>query len=249
MRKYFFGCMVIIIFSFSLFGEEVIFNTQDFPPFCYEEEGVVKGPVAEIIIEIANEMNIQYCFRILPWIRAQREVEYGKAHGLFVIGWNEQRALWLHFSPPVLETEYGFFVGMDDDLDYREIGDLDGYIVGVYGTSNTSISLEKLYWEKENFTIDMTTDDRAAFLKLERGRVSAVYSNLDVGIAMLKRLNIQNVRYAGIHKKLNYYIGFSLKYNNPVFLEEFDKTFLRLYKEGIIPRILESYDLRSVEIE
>ncbi len=248
MRKSIFGIMVIIL-SFSLFGDEVIFNTQDFPPFCYQEEGIVKGPVAEVITEISNEMNIQYCFRILPWIRAQREVEYGKAHGLFVIGWNEQRALWLHFSPPVLETEYGFFVGMDDDLVYREIGDLDGYIVGVYGSSNTSISLEKLHGEKENFTIDMTTDDRAAFLKLEHGRVSAVYSNLDVGIAMLKRLNIQNVRYAGMHKKLDYYIGFSIKYNDPFFLEEFDKTFLRLYKTGKIQAILESYDMRSSEMD
>ena len=56
--------------------------------------------------------------RLLPWRRAQQEVEDGKAQGMFVIGWNAERAEWLHFSPALVNTEYGFFVRDDNPLKF-----------------------------------------------------------------------------------------------------------------------------------
>jgi polar amino acid transport system substrate-binding protein len=89
---------------------ELIFNTQDFAPFNYAVNGVVSGPAADVIRRVCADMKTTCTLRLLPWRRAQQEVQEGKAHGMFVIGWNAERAKWLHFSPPLLDTEYGFFV-------------------------------------------------------------------------------------------------------------------------------------------
>ena len=113
--------------------------------------------------------------RSLPWRRAQQEVQEGKAHGMFVIGWNAERAKWLHFSPPLLDTEYGFFVREDNPLKFQQNTDVKGYTVGVYGPSNTATALEKIKAEINDVTIDMTPDDEAAFKKaLARPRSGGV---------------------------------------------------------------------------
>ena len=87
---------------------ELKLNTQDFAPLNYEVNGVVSGPAADIISKICGEMKIDCSLHLLPWRRAQDEVANGTAHGLFVIGWNEERAKTLYFSPPIFNTEYVF---------------------------------------------------------------------------------------------------------------------------------------------
>ena len=107
------GCLLFVGFAR---GAELKFNTQDFAPFNYEINGVVSGPAADIIRKICGEMKIDCSLHLLPWRRAQDEVVNGTAHGLFAIGWNEERAKTLFFSPPLLNTEYGFFVREDNPL-------------------------------------------------------------------------------------------------------------------------------------
>src|SRR6266542_548071 len=99
------GCLLFAGFAS---GAKLKLNTQDFAPFSYEVNGVVSGPAADIIRKICGEARIDCSMHLLPWRRAQDEVANGTAQGgLFVIGWNEERAKTLYFSPPILNTEYG----------------------------------------------------------------------------------------------------------------------------------------------
>jgi polar amino acid transport system substrate-binding protein len=168
-------------------ASELIFNTQDFAPFNYEVNGLVAGPAADVIRRVCADMKIPCVMRLLPWRRAQQEVEEGKAHAMFVIGWNAERAKSLHFSPPLLNTEYGFFVREDNPLKFAQITDVKGYTVGVYGPSNTATALAKVKADVGDLAIDMTPDDESAFRKLSLGRVNAVFSNRDVGYDLTKR--------------------------------------------------------------
>lgn len=217
---------------------ELILNTQDFAPFSYLTNGVVSGPAADIIRNVCAEIKAECSLRLLPWRRAQQEVEEGKAHGLFVIGWNEERAKTLYFSPPLLSTEYGFFVRNDNPLTFKQNTDVKGYTVGTFGPSNTATALEKIKAEIKDLTIDMTPDDEAAFRKLSLGRVNAVFSNKDVGNDMVRRLDIKNVRYAGRQQSLKYYIGFSRNFTDKKLVDQFNAAYRTLYKQGTIQEIL-----------
>ena len=236
-------------------SQELKFNTQDFPPFNYAIDGVVSGPAADIIVKVCAEAQMTCTFDLLPWIRAQDEVKRGQANAMFVIGWNEKRAKWLHFAPPIMNTEYGIFVRKDNPLDYKGLPDIVGYTVGVYGPSNTSNSLEKM---KDGMTekgldpikIDMRPDDESGFKKLGLGRLDAVFSNRDVGYALIAKLGLKdNIRYAGPTKKLKYYIGFSKEHNDPDILQKFDAAYLKLYKQGDVKTILERYGMEPADIE
>ncbi len=232
-------------------SQELKFTTQDFPPFSYNINGVVSGPAVDIIRRVCAEMNTECGFRLLPWTRAQQQVRNGEANGMFVIGWNEKRAKWLHFTPPIMNTEYGIFVNKANSLKFEKLSGIAGYKVGVYGPSNTSNSLEKIRAKMAKdglkaISIDMRPDDESGFKKLALGRLDAVFSNRDVGHALIAKLGLKdNIRYSGSQRKLKYYIGFSMAYNDKKVLETFDAAYRKLHKSGEVKRIL---DMHSMEV-
>ena len=238
-----------LLFAALARGGELKLNTQDFAPFNYEVNGVVSGPAADIIRKICGEMKIDCSLHLLPWRRAQDDVANGTAHGLFVIGWNEERAKTLYFSPPILNTEYGFFVRDDNPLKFKQNLDVKGYAVGVFGPSNTATALEKIKAEIKELTIDMTPDDESAFKKLSLDRVDAVFSNKDVGNDMMRKLGIRNIRYCGRQQTLKYYIGFSQKFTDKKLVDQFNATFRNLYKRGLIQEILAKYHMEAAQLE
>ena len=231
------------------------FTTQDFPPFSYEINGVVSGPAVEIVQRICAEIDATCSFRLLPWSRAQAQVREGQANGMFVIGWNEKRAKWVHFTPPVINTEYGIFVNKANVLKYTTLSDIAAYKVGVYGPSNTSNSLEKMRGEMvrkgyKPISIDMRPDDESGFKKLALRRLDAVFSNRDVGHALIAKLGLKDmIRYSGAQRKLKYYIGFSMAHNDAKVLREFDAAYVQLHKSGAVKAILDKHGMEVAELE
>ncbi|MCP4022581.1 MAG: amino acid ABC transporter substrate-binding protein [Desulfobacteraceae bacterium] len=230
-------------------GQTLIFNTQDFSPFSYKIGIKVSGPCVEIVERVCEKNGFECTFKLLPWVRAQREVKIGQAHAMFAIGRNKTREDWLYFSPPILRTEYGFFVRSENPLQFSDISDIKGYRVGVYGPSNTSRSLEKIKEKVGNLSIDLRPDDESGFKKLSKGRVDAVFSNKDVGFALISKMKLENIRYAGKHRELNYYIGFSKEFNDKQVVDQFNIAFMELYRDGTIKRILGQYFMELAQIE
>jgi len=241
--------MMALIISSQAVSETLIFNTQEFPPFTYMGEGKVDGPAVKIIEAVCKKNDVTCSFNLLPWTRAQKLVKEGKANAMFVIGWNKARDEWLYFSPPIMKTEYGFFVKNDNLLEFKDVFDVKGYKVGVYGPSNTSKSLEKIKAEVGDLSIDLRPDDESGFKKLSAGRVDAVFSNRDVGFALIKKMNLENIRYAGKQRQLNYYIGFSKQFTEKQVVDRFNNGFMDLYKNGVIKEILDKYFMEPAVIE
>ncbi len=247
--------LVLFLAATQSWSQELKFTTQDFPPFSYNINGVVSGPAVDIIRRVCAEMNTKCSFRLLPWTRAQQEAKSGKANGMFVIGWNEKRAKWVHFTPPIMNTEYGIFVNSKNALQFSKSSDIEGYKVGVYGPSNTSNSLNKLRTKMveeglKAITIDMRPDDESGFNKLALGRLDAVFSNRDVGLALIAKLGLKDkVRYSGPHRKLKYYIGFSMAHNDKMVLERFDAAYVKLYKSGVVKTILDKHSMEVATLK
>lgn len=232
-------------------SHELRFNTQDFPPFSYLVDGVVSGPAVEVVRAVCREAELNCAIKSLPWTRAQLEVEQGQADGLFVLRWSPERENQLWFSPPVMQSAYGVFVHADDPLQYHRPTDLAGYTVGVYGPSGTARALEQIHdqiarEQGKPMVIEMRPDDEAGFKKLGAKRVQAVFSNQEVGQAMITKLGLKNIRYAGTAEVVKYYIGLSRQHVDASVAERFIKAFRKLHAEGTIGRILAEQQMREV---
>ena len=247
--RYFAGVfwgLLFLLTARSAVAEDVLrFASQDFPPFSYAENGTAAGPFADIVNMVCAEAGLTCPIAILPWGRALERVRNGNAEGLFPLGWNDERATWLRPSPPVLTTEYGFFATVDSGKKYERPGDLQGKRVGVYGPSNTSHALHQLWKQRRSFTIDMRPDSESGFFKLPRNRVDFVFSNRDVGDAVIRKNNITGVVYAGNYTVLNYLFGFSLAPEVQPAVDRFLETLARMKERGDVASVLGRYRLTS----
>lgn len=243
----------LIICPTTLFSQSkktIIFNTQDIPPYAYMENNRVSGPTVEIIKEVCKQTKIiAPQFNLLPWKRSQAEVKHKLAHALFVIGRNIERDKWLYYTLPIYEVEYGFFVTTDNKLKYKRLQDLKGYTVGVFGPSNTSFTLKQLHKKYSQFNIDMSYDDIEVFKNLSVKRLDAAFSNKDVGYAYINKFKLANIKYAGFHKKLKYYIGFNKESCDKKTVELFNKKYKLLYKKRVIHKILKKYKLKPAKLK
>lgn len=221
------------------------FVTQHFPPFSYIEQGQVAGP-ARVLIDRVCQALAQHCeHQLLPWERSQRLVALGEAEALYVIGWNQERSQALRFSTPLLSTEYGFFVRGDDPLQQLSAQALRGYRVAALGASNTWSSLQELQLEQERgFEIIDVTDSQTAFRLLAVGRVDAVYSNREVGQAIIRELQLTGLNYALTHRKLDYFVGFNAVTVSQVWVDAFNSQLQRLQQQGEARKILDRFGLQ-----
>jgi polar amino acid transport system substrate-binding protein len=224
----------------------LILNTQDFAPFHYKIPifpEKVFGPVPEIIRAACTEAKINCILRLHDdWGTAQELVKMGQAHGVFVIGWNAERAKTLWPSVPIIETEYGFFVRANDPLHFAQIEDINGYTIGVYGPSNTSGTLRQIENALRNKNMQIhikeDRDDKPLFKELaEAQSIRAVFSNRDVGNSIIRGLGFSNLRYEGPFKKLLYYVGFSKNLVHKSIVDQFNEAFQNLQRKGVVQEI------------
>jgi len=228
----------------GLSAKELVFATQDFKPFSYQDNGKPAGAGVEIVLTACKKAGIDAKIDFYPWTRAQKYVENGEAQGLFILAKTPEREKILDFSIPLIESEYALFVSADDQQKYENAKDFNGKIIGVYGPSGTSASLDKMAIDAGNIkNIDMSVDDIAAFKKLNIKRVDAVYSNRDVGEMLVKDLKLDKVKYALTHKKITYYIAFSKKAADKELVKNFEEALSALKKSGELKKILDKYDI------
>lgn len=237
-----FSCLYAFIYSQTI----LIFNTQEFEPFIYSQNNHPVGPGAEILELVCKNSGISYKLNIYPWTRAMAEVEEGKANGLFFLAKSKEREAWLDFSTPIIATEYGFFVLNEDKTKYSsDFQEMTNKTIGVYGPSNTSTSLES-FAKTVSIKIDKSVDDEAAFKKLSAGRFEAVYSNKDVGLAIIKKLNLKNIHYAGKHKDLVYYFALSKK-TDQTQKEKFFNELTTIKNNGGLSKILTKHNIQTAK--
>ena len=231
------------------------FVTLEFAPFIYGENQQVAGPGRDVIEAVCEAASIDCSFDIYPWRRAQELMKSGDADGMMVIGRNPAREEWLHFSPPMFRTEYGFFVQADNSLSYQKASQIAGYRVGVFAPSNTATQLEGIRSAMEEagmdpIQIDGHPDDAAGLRKLAVGRLDAVYSNRERGWGIVAAEALDGkVRYAGPHKAVLYYAGITKDYPHPHVVANFFETWRALFASGEAQQIIKGYGLEPASVE
>ena len=103
----------------------------------------------------------------------------------------------------------------------------------------------------EPIRIFIKYDDIFPFKMLNKGRknIELVFSNKDVGKAIIQKYNLKNVRYAGVQKSLAYYIGFSKQHTDKGIVDQFNAIYKKMHKKGKVQRILDKYHMNAIELK
>lgn len=237
--------LLVISILISIQIKALDFHTAHLPPFSITE-GRFDGPFYIVAKKACEMAKITCHFHSSPWKRIMKEVKSGQYNACYVIGRNKDRESWMHFSSPVVQTEYGFFYIKDTHKKPLNIEDLKSYDIVVHEKSNTHKQLLNLQKKHGGFHIVLERDVHTSLRKFARERFpksTLLYGNKDIYFAIFKKMGVKNVRYAFKDKEIFYHYGFSKKSVTKQTLNKFETALQKLKKNGFLKKELNKYSI------
>lgn len=234
--------LVLILLSMVLLLHSKTYKIvwEQYPPYEYEENNVIKGLDIEILRAIEKAENVKFEFVQVPWERALRMAQTGEADGIISLFKTEERQAFLHFPSEGLAFEKNvIFAKNTYKGDIKTVADLKGKTIGI----TSGYSYGKTFDDATGFTKDPSTDQETMFKKFVNNRYEMVISNELVGHYMLKSLNAKDYKilsYVADNQML--YIGISKKsVNSKEVLDLINRGLANLKKSGELAKIRAKY--------
>ncbi len=123
---------LLTVFSMG-FAENRALNLvcgDGFPPFSYEENGIIKGMDVDTVKEMAKRLNIDVKIELKPWKRVLTLTELGKRDGAFSCFKTADRQKFALYTAPVNYSTYSIFVKKGKEFNFTSITDLYGKFFG-----------------------------------------------------------------------------------------------------------------------
>lgn len=221
----------------------------DLPPYIHADgDDTPKGAAVEMVGEIFKRIDVTPQLQVYPLARSMAMFGSGRADGIFTVKKTPQRAAQYVFSRhPLFLQQTVLFVRRDSPLRFKgDMRVLAGRSIGLvrgasYGAVFDDAAAKGLFARLES-----VSHEEANFRKLMAGRIDAVVSGREVGLATLRRLGgADRVRVAGKPLEVTgSYLMFSKNAVDADFLRKLDAAMTAMQKDGSACRILARYGLR-----
>lgn len=250
--------ILILTSSFS-FGTVLKIMAYEYRPYMYEEDNKTKGIVIDIVKEVFKRMNQPISIRFVTWTNALSNIKSGKGDALSLIYKNDKREKYGDYSSEVLiPQQMTFFVRNDSKITFDgdlmklkkyKIGVIRGFSYGpIFDTAVINGTLK----------VDTTRTLKQNISKLLVGRYNIIIDGRYVILDELTAINkkesntivkkLTKNKYKYLLKELSppietmlAYMMFSKKNKLTKIRDEFDKTLMKMKKDGTYQRILESF--------
>jgi len=190
-------------------SDELLFFTNDFPPYAFKEKGRFSGIAVDIVKELMNRTGDCGKICVMPWKRAL-ECSKRKTVMLFPytrVPYREKQFKWIG---PIMRDRFVFAVPASDNRNYTSIDDFRTVQVGVSVCTPTFHRLRELGFSR--LQIVLSEKQNAKKLTAVK-RIDAWYAPYLILKYTLHALDIEEkkVRIAFRDKEVDMYIGTSLK--------------------------------------
>ncbi len=224
---------------------ERLFLTEPLPPYTFEQAGRAAGPMVDILQAACERLAWRCRVEVMPWRRALRELQNGRADGIFALLGTPERRLAMHVTVPVVGGRYALFARAGQAYVYEGAASLGQRQIGVYGPSGSSISLTELLQGRPAQMV-VEPDNLTVLRKLTAGRYGAdglAFVNEGVALFLLREQGLAGVQLAGVVKQFNYSFGLSRQRFGAAELRAFDATLSALCREGLTAELVKPFAL------
>jgi len=217
----------------------------DYPPFSIVlDDGSASGFSVELMRESLHMMGRTVTYEVRPWAEIKHDLEQGNLEALPLVGRTPEREKAFDFTIPYLKL-YGAVFVRNSENNIKNITDLSGRRVAVLKGDNAEEFLRR-----NNITDQLITlsSFEGAFLQLFNGKVDAVVAQRIVGLNLIEKLKLNNIKTAiAPLKELRQDFCFAVTKGNTQLLSDLNeglsivianKTYDRLYTKwlGILNR-------------
>lgn len=115
--------------------EKVLFVDEPYPPYILGEVGSMaeEGITIDFLRELFSRMKIDVNVQLMPWARALKTLEYGKADGVALLIPSEERGEYLAFTDKVLVNQevICYLPQRHADFSWQNYESLEPYTIGL----------------------------------------------------------------------------------------------------------------------
>lgn len=175
-----------LLHSPAVLADSLRVVSEAWPPYVFEQDGKVLGADVEVADHVLRQLGHQTRWELMPWKRALRTVERGKADAILDLSLNEERRdTYLFPSEPLSTSDTVLFYHRDRPHTFEDIDDLTGLTIGIspgYAYANEA------FMQAEHFIREPGPTLEANMRKLLRGRLDMVLMNRSVGLFIAHQL-------------------------------------------------------------
>ncbi len=239
------SCIGILVSGSIAFARTLELVTLQYPPYEYEEKGVVKGFAVEIVRVVFQKMHQPIDIKLFPWARAITMIEKGNADAIFTAYKNPTREKFSDYSKEVLMPQIvSLFVRKRSAIEYDgNLSKLAKYSIGAvrkvsYGNVFDQAVMKRIIPQPE-----MVNTGEANMRKFLRGRFEILVSNKYGALSILKKLNmLDQVRELSPQiQNIPSYITFSKKRNLTNIRDKFDIILAQMKQDGTYDNIIKDF--------
>lgn len=236
---------LVFLFNGIVTARTLDLVTLQYPPYEYEENGQVKGIAVDVVDEVFRRMDQPIQIRLLPWARAIKLIEAGKADAVFTAYKNPTREIFADYSKEVLMPQIvSLFVRNESSIEFTgDLSSLNGYIFGMVRKISYGQIFDTAVKSGVIRYIDYANTGEVNIQKLLNGRFDILVSNKYGALHILKKTNnlakVKELQPA--LESVPSYIAFSKKRNLSKFRDRFDRVLANMKADGTYRKILSSH--------
>ncbi|MCO6185462.1 ABC transporter substrate-binding protein [Rhizobium sp. L1K21] len=162
----------------TLAAEKIHLVTEQYAPFNYSENGVLKGLTVELVEAVMNDAGLEYDMHIMPWARAIALAENKADHCVFATVHTSERDKRFKWVEPLVTARNYLTKWTGSDVHAETIEEATQYLVGSQLGDYTVDVLKSKGFER----LDITSEIDLTLNKLIKGRIDL----MPMADAMLK---------------------------------------------------------------
>ncbi|MCD2176361.1 substrate-binding periplasmic protein [Rhizobium sp. C1] len=148
-------------------GESLHLLTEDYPPYNYEEDGVLKGIAVDLVKAVMADAGLQYEMTLQPWARAYSLALNTPGSCVFSTVHTKERADLFEWVEPLFTTEAYLVRKSGSGIRPANLEEAKRYLIGTQLGDYTENLLKQ-----NGFTrIDLTSEIDLSVKKLLAGRI------------------------------------------------------------------------------
>ncbi len=201
--------------------KKILLTTQKWEPYQVPNGKKLEGIAVKVVECVLGKMNRPYEIQVLPWKRAQSDVEEGKAQGFFAASKDPKRDKYAVATDVIADQKWNWYLPKDSQLDPTAPDFKDKAAVAATLGSNM------LNWLEENkFKVKAKPDNAEQLARmLQLKRVDAFLANEFATDEVLKKLKLDKSEFKIVLNKdqpLSVYFSKKFVEEEPEFLKQFN---------------------------
>lgn len=223
--------LFLVLLPVVALAQDLLISWEPYPPYEYEENGVVRGESTDLVNEVCSRLNLTPVYVNQPFVRALADIKTGDVDGVFCLIRQPEREEYLYYpSESIGEAVAGIVVREDSGNELQSLSDLHKYKVGVV----RGYLYEKDFDSLHGLDKTIVGENEHLLKLLESKRVDAIVGDYNV----LKFLHQKGgydwkMEILKVTNRAPYYIAFSKKLGEKgrILAADFDRE-LKKIKAG-----------------